>query len=96
MIETMKPITREHIKIPAGLTAPQTIDVFCYLVSRVKITDNQARDILNCNRVAARISDLRHLYGVEIKTEMKSRRNRKGRVKTFAQYTLMHPEEYRK
>ena len=92
----MKTIDREHIKIPAGLTAPQTIDVFCFLVSRGKITDNQARDLLNCNRIAARVWDLRHRFGVEIKSENKSRKNRRGQTKTYALYTLLHPEEYRK
>ena len=91
----MKTIDREHIIIPAGLTAPQTIDVFCYLVSRGKITDNQARDDLNCNRIAARVWDLRHA-GIDISGKMVSRKNRKGQTKTHMVYTLEHPEEYRK
>lgn len=88
-------IDRDHIKIPATLTAPQTIDVFCFLVSRGKITDNMARDILNCNRLAARVWDLRHA-GIEINGKMQSRKNRKGQTKTFMVYKMEHPEEYRK
>lgn len=88
-------IDRDQIKIPATLTAPQVIDVFCYLVSRGKITDNMARDILNCNRLAARIWDLRHA-GIEIEGKLQSRKNRKGQTKTFMVYRMEHPEEYRK
>ena len=88
-------IAREHIVIPAVLTAPQTIDVFCLFVSRKKVTDNMARDILNCNRLAARVWDLRHA-GIDISGKLVSRKNRKGQTKTYMVYTMEHPEEYRK
>lgn len=86
-------IAREHIRIPANITAPQTIDVFCLLVSRGKVTDNMARDILNCNRLAARVWDLRHA-GIDISGKLVSRKNRKGQTKTHMVYSIVHPEEY--
>lgn len=88
-------IIRERIKIPANLTAPQTIDVFCFLVSRGKITDNMARDILNCNRLAARVWDLRHA-GIDVAGKLVSRKNRKGQTKTYMVYSLPNRKDYLK
>lgn len=53
------------------------------------ITPGQAMDELGCYRLGARIWDLRHKYGYNIKTEMVQKRNRYGVMVSFAKYILI-------
>ena len=45
-----------------------------------------ALEICDCDRLGARIWDLRNLWGMEIATEMRSKRNRFGHETRYAVY----------
>ena len=52
------------------------------------ITDKQAEELYGCNRLAARISDLRHHDGMGIKTKRKYGTNRFGKKVPYSVYVL--------
>ena len=59
-----------------------------HLTTYGHITDNEARDRYGINRLAARISDLRHHHGMKITTENTAGKNRYGVKVHFATYRV--------
>jgi len=66
----------------------QEQEVLAWLVEHGTITDNEARDNLYINRLAARIYNLRHRDGYPIETESISVKRKNRRTITFAKYHL--------
>ena len=66
----------------------QEQEVFAWLVRHGTITDNEARDNLHINRLAARIYNLRHRDGYPIETESVTVKRPNRRPITFAKYRL--------
>ena len=61
--------------------------ILFYLKERGSITAKEARSLCQCERLAARISDLRKL-GIPIKTETKTYKNKNGYLVRYAVYRL--------
>lgn len=53
-----------------------------------RITKRQALQLYSCDRLAARISDLRHDRGLKIRTVRKHKKNKFGKVVTYVVYEL--------
>ena len=65
----------------------QCFIILCHLKSHGSITTKEAREICQCERLAARISDLRRM-GYPIKTQTKTYMNKHDRLVRYAVYTL--------
>lgn len=65
----------------------QCFIILCHLKSKGSITTKEAREICQCERLAARIDDLRRM-GYPILTEMRKYINDKGRLVRYAEYRL--------
>lgn len=65
----------------------QCFMILCYLKSRGSITAKEARELCQCERLAARIADLRR-HGIPIRTETKSYTNKHGYPVRYAVYRL--------
>lgn len=61
--------------------------ILFYLKERGSITAKEARSLCQCERLAARINDLRKL-GIPIKTETKTYINKNGYPVRYAVYRL--------
>ena len=59
-----------------------------HLVMFKRITKRQALQLYSCDRLAARISDLRHDRGLKIRTIRKHKKNRFGKTVTYVVYEL--------
>lgn len=57
----------------------QCFMILCYLKSRGSITAKEARELCQCERLAARIADLRR-HGIPIRTETKTYTNKQTRI----------------
>ena len=66
----------------------QTQRILQYMQEYGGITPAEAYTMLGCMRLAARISDLRHM-GVKIQSKNASSVNQYGEVVHFARYTLL-------
>ena len=65
----------------------QCFIILCHLKSKGSINTKEAREICQCERLAARISDLRRM-GYLIKTEMRTYLNKHGYPVRYAEYRL--------
>ena len=65
----------------------QCFIILCHLKSHGSITTKEAREICQCERLAARIADLKRL-GYPIKTEMRTYINKHGHPVRYAEYRL--------
>ena len=61
--------------------------ILAFLKSNGSITDNDARDRFGCNRLAARICDLRS-KGFDIHSEWEKGKNRYGETINYVRYYL--------
>lgn len=48
----------------------QTKKIYAYLQTHRTINPDQAKDLFACNRLASRISDIKHQYSVDISTRI--------------------------
>ena len=65
----------------------QCFIILCHLKSKGSITTKEAREICQCERLAARIADLKR-NGIPIKTEMNTYINKHGVPVRYAVYRL--------
>lgn len=65
----------------------QNYKILKYLITHKNLSPKQAERYWDCMRLAARISDLRSA-GVEIETTKVTRKNAKGKVKSYAVYSI--------
>ncbi|MBO7253130.1 MAG: helix-turn-helix domain-containing protein [Oscillospiraceae bacterium] len=65
----------------------QCFIILCHLKSKGSITKKEARGICQCERLEARIHDLRK-KGFPISTEMKTYINKHGNLVRYAEYRL--------
>lgn len=65
----------------------QCFIILCHLKSHGTITTKEAREICQCERLAARISDLRRM-GYPIKTDMRTYLNKHKQPVRYAVYRL--------
>lgn len=65
----------------------QCFVILCHLKSKGSITTKEAREICQCERLAARISDLKR-RGIPIRTEIKTYINKHGYPVRYAEYRL--------
>lgn len=63
----------------------QATEILDYIDRHGSITDNEARDVIGCHRLAARIADLKAI-GIDIRTEMVSGIRRNGQPCRYARY----------
>lgn len=68
-------------------TESQCKMILFYLKERGSITAKEARSLCQCERLAARINDLRR-KGIPIKTETKTYTNKHGYLVRYAVYRL--------
>lgn len=68
-------------------TESQCFIILCHLKSKGSITTKEAREICQCERLAARISDLKR-QGIPIRTEMNTYINKHGNPVRYAVYKL--------
>ena len=68
-------------------TESQCKMILLYLKERGSITSKEARSLCQCERLAARISDLRKM-GIPIKTDTKTYINKHGYPVRYAVYRL--------
>ena len=68
-------------------TESQCKMILFYLKERGSITAKEARSLCQCERLAARINDLRR-KGIPIKTETKTYMNKHGYPVRYAEYRL--------
>ena len=68
-------------------TESQCKMILFYLKERGSITAKEARSLCQCERLAARINDLRR-KGIPIKTETKTYMNKHGYPERYAVYRL--------
>lgn len=66
----------------------QCDDILLHLQKHGRITDDQARDLYGCKRLASRINDLRKL-GHPIITDIREGENRNGRTVQWAEYYMV-------
>ena len=60
-----------------------------YMEDGNSITDATARELFDCSRVGARIWDIRHLMGIQVKDVWEYQLNEKGKVvKKWKRYYL--------
>lgn len=65
----------------------QCFIILCHLKSKGSITTKEARALCQCERLAARINDLRR-NGIPIRTETKTYINKNGYPVRYAEYIL--------
>ena len=65
----------------------QCFIILCHLKSKGSITKKEAREICQCERLEARIYDLRK-RGIPIQTDMKNYINKHGNPVRYAVYRL--------
>ena len=53
--------------------------IYDYMLKNEEISDNDARREFGCNRLGARIWDLRHRYGISIIGQQRTTKNRWGK-----------------
>lgn len=69
----------------------QCDDILLHLQKHGRITDDQARDLYGCKRLASRINDLRK-RGYPIITDTREGANRNGRTVQWAEYYMIKEE----
>lgn len=52
-----------------------------------------ALDLYDCDRLGARVWDLRHQYNMDIRTDYKTKKNRMGHTVRYAVYHLVRKED---
>lgn len=69
-------------------TINQNAIIRAHLITHGWIDKKTALAICDCERISARIYDLRHKYGMNIVTEHVTGRNRFGHIERHARYRL--------
>ena len=74
-------------------TRTQNAAIQEHLLEYGEIDKPTALEICDCDRLGARIWELRHRYGMNIRTEHKTKKNRFGHTTRYAVYRLIKEGE---
>ena len=73
-------------------TLTQNAAILDYLNTHGEIDKKIAMKICDCDRLSARIYDLRHRYGANIVTDRREKKNRMGHRVSYAVYKLVRED----
>ena len=74
-------------------TLNQNNIIRAHLLEHGEIDRDKSLEICDCERISARIWDLRHIYGMNIRTVRTRKKNRFGHWESHAIYKLVREEE---